>query len=277
MDNTVLDLSNIYGYERLYCTLLKDNSGWDDSIADMLYNCYIANIAGYNDAKGEVILEPLEKEIFYYRMKTTHREPYITDIQLIKALTLLDWNLSDKPEFANAQRDISTVCSDYSLCFRDEHGYHPKDAITSFSLCEDTLDPEHEPDDNFNPHALVRKYDTGPKLVYICAPLRGDVDANIEFARQKAQEVFAEGNISICPHLMFPPIADPGNPAEDAKAMGMCMKLIDRCNEVRVYGGEWTDGMWKEIRHAENMKIPILTDQKELPRHKAHTKSKPCR
>ena len=28
----------------------------------------------------------------------------------------------------------------------------------------------------------------GPKLVFICAPLRGDVEKNIEFARQKAQE-----------------------------------------------------------------------------------------
>ena len=36
---------------------------------------------------------------------------------------------------------------------------------------------------------------SGPKLVYICAPLRGDVTNNVEFARQKAQEVFAEGNI----------------------------------------------------------------------------------
>ncbi len=50
---------------------------------------------------------------------------------------------------------------------------------------------------------------SGPKLVYICAPLRGDVTNNVEFARQKAQEVFAEGNIPICPHLLFPPVADP--------------------------------------------------------------------
>lgn len=38
---------------------------------------------------------------------------------------------------------------------------------------------------------------SGPKLVYICAPLRGDVTNNVEFARQKAQEVFVEGNIII--------------------------------------------------------------------------------
>lgn len=57
---------------------------------------------------------------------------------------------------------------------------------------------------------------TGSKLVYICAPLRGDVKENIEFARQKAQEVFADGDIPICPHLLFPPIADPNHPEQDA-------------------------------------------------------------
>ena len=39
----------------------------------------------------------------------------------------------------------------------------------------------------------------GPKLVYICAPLRGDVEKNIEFARQKAQEVFQAGDIPVSP------------------------------------------------------------------------------
>lgn len=58
---------------------------------------------------------------------------------------------------------------------------------------------------------------SGPKLVYICAPLRGDVTNNVEFARQKAQEVFVEGNIPICPHLLFPPVADPDDPAQDEK------------------------------------------------------------
>ena len=48
-----------------------------------------------------------------------------------------------------------------------------------------------------------------PKLIYICAPLRGEVEKNIAFAREKAREVFAEGDVPICPHLMFPPIADP--------------------------------------------------------------------
>ena len=101
----------------------------------------------------------------------------------------------------------------------------------------------------------------GPKLVYICAPLRGNVEKNIEFARQKAQEVFQAGDIPVCPHLMFPPIADPKNPVQDQTARDMGLRLVESCQEVRVYGPEWTEGMQAEIRHAMNLGIQVRTDQ----------------
>lgn len=112
----------------------------------------------------------------------------------------------------------------------------------------------------------------GPKLIYICAPLRGDVEKNIEFARQKAQEVFRAGDIPVCPHLMFPPIADPENPIQDQAAREMGLRLVESCQQVNVYGPVWTDGMWAEIHHAHKLGIVVMTDQKELgkapPRHK---------
>jgi len=104
----------------------------------------------------------------------------------------------------------------------------------------------------------------GPKMVYICAPLRGEVEKNIEFARQKAKEVFQEGDIPVCPHLMFPPIADPTNPVEDKAAIEMGLKLLEQCQQLNVYGPVWTDGMWGEIHHAERLGIPVMTDQKTL-------------
>lgn len=110
----------------------------------------------------------------------------------------------------------------------------------------------------------VERVPTGPKLVYICAPLRGDVEKNIAFARQKAQEVFADGDIPICPHLMFPPIADPGDPTQDQAAREMGLRLVESCQQVNVYGPEWTDGMWAEINHANRLGIPVMTDQKTL-------------
>lgn len=106
----------------------------------------------------------------------------------------------------------------------------------------------------------------GPKLVYICAPIRGDVEKNIEFARQKAQEVFRNGDIPICPHLMFPPIADPGNPVQDQAAREMGLKLLESCQEIRVYGSERTDGMWAEIQQAIDLEIPIKMEQKTIGR-----------
>ena len=106
----------------------------------------------------------------------------------------------------------------------------------------------------------------GPKLVYICAPLRGDVEKNIEFARQKAQEVFQAGDIPVCPHLMFPPIADPENPQQDQAARDMGLRLVESCQEVHVYGPEWTEGMWAEIRHAMDLGIQVKTDQKTIGR-----------
>jgi len=106
----------------------------------------------------------------------------------------------------------------------------------------------------------------GPKLVYICAPLRGDVERNIEFARQKAQEVFQNGDIPVCPHLMFPPIADPENPAQDQAAREMGLRLVESCQEVHVYGSMWTHGMWAEIAHALELGIEVKADQQTLGR-----------
>ncbi len=104
----------------------------------------------------------------------------------------------------------------------------------------------------------------GPKLVYICAPLRGEVEKNIEFARQKAREVFQNGDVPVCPHLMFPPIADPTHPMEDRAAREMGLRLVASCQQLNVYGPTWTEGMWAEIHRAEELGIPVMTDQKQL-------------
>ena len=110
----------------------------------------------------------------------------------------------------------------------------------------------------------------GPKLVYICAPLRGDVAKNIEFARKKAQEVFQAGNIPVCPHLIFPPIADPENPVQDQAAREMGLRLVESCQEVYVYGSKWTEGMRAEIRHARVLGSRVKTDQETVGRSQPH-------
>lgn len=99
--------------------------------------------------------------------------------------------------------------------------------------------------------------DRPAKLVYICAPLRGNVEKNIEFARRKAREVFQSGEMPVCPHLMFPPIADPGDPSEDQAARDMGLRLVSLCQQLNVYGDECTAGMQEEINFAASLGIPV--------------------
>lgn len=113
---------------------------------------------------------------------------------------------------------------------------------------KDCLDSFCKPEDHPSPSS---------RLVYICAPLRGDVECNIEFARQRAREVFQAGEIPVCPHLMFPPIADPGDAVEDQAARDMGLRLVEICQQVNVYGKTCTAGMQAEIDLAKKLGIPV--------------------
>ena len=113
----------------------------------------------------------------------------------------------------------------------------------------------------------------GSKLVYICAPLRGELEKNIAFAKEKAREVFQAGDIPICPHLMFPPFADPDDPVQDQAVREMGLRLVEHCQQVNVYGPVRTPGMLAEIRRAEELDIPVKAEQPGIKK----TKGRPRR
>lgn len=154
--------------------------------------------------------------------------------------------LGGKAIFSGVPRDTASHWFDvdnwikYDFTWEDWHRLQDavKDCLDSF--CKPKIQPV-----------------PSPRLVYICAPLRGDVERNIEYARQHAREVFQVGEVPICPHLMFPPIADPGNPSEDQAARDMGLRLVALCQQVNVYGGECTAGMQEEISLARNLGIPV--------------------
>ena len=157
----------------------------------------------------------------------------------------------------------------YCFCYSKEHldrhlaNMEKEMLVDGFSGAEFHESPEREK--------------TSADLVYICAPLRGNIEKNVEFARQKAKEVFEQGDIPICPHLMFVPIADPEDTEQDRAAREMSLKLLASCQRLHVYGSEWTKGMWTEIHHAHQLGIPVYTDQKEIPKTRLATASNKTR
>ena len=68
---------------------------------------------------------------------------------------------------------------------------------------------------------------------------------------------------------------------QDQTAREMGLRLVESCQQVNVYGPEWTDGMWAEIRHAMDLGIQVKTDQKTVgrttPRRQAPKKGKGAR
>ena len=94
------------------------------------------------------------------------------------------------------------------------------------------------------------------KKVYLCVP-----EDDVEFASKMIAAVYAEGHIPMEPKLTFE-----FRHAQDTLAGRR--DLIDECDEVRVLGSTWTEAMWEDIRYAQLMGIPVLTDQEKVPRTK---------
>ena len=195
------------------------------------------------------------------RLTVLNRTDGPVDTQTLKLKDLL--GMKPVPSNPNSRNGVSPYIWDYRGDV-DWYIYHPTaaDYQKLRQAVGDYLGV-------FRERETVRDAD-GPKLVYICAPLRGDVEKNIEFARQKAQEVFQAGDIPVCPHLMFPPIADPENPVQDQAAREMGLRLVESCQQVNVYGPNLTDGMLAEIQHATRLGIEIKTDQKHRERSRPH-------
>ena len=101
------------------------------------------------------------------------------------------------------------------------------------------------------------------KLIYICSPYRGDIETNTKNAREYCRRTVAEGNIPIAPHLLFPQFMDDDIDAERERAMEMNLEIMRHSDEVRVFGGQISIGMWQEMKAAEELGIPVVQEEVE--------------
>ncbi len=94
------------------------------------------------------------------------------------------------------------------------------------------------------------------KTVYICSPLRDNIERNIKAAKQYCREVVMERVIPIAPHVYFTQFLDDTATKERTAGMAMGMEMLRHCDEMWVYG-EPTEGMQAEIAEAERLGVPI--------------------
>ncbi len=88
-------------------------------------------------------------------------------------------------------------------------------------------------------------------LVYICSRYSGDVVLNTEAAKGYSRFAVDQGAIPFAPHLLLPLYMK--EETERELAMFMDMIFLGKCDEVWVFGKEYSDGMKAEIDRAKRL------------------------
>jgi len=95
------------------------------------------------------------------------------------------------------------------------------------------------------------------KRVYICSPLRGDIERNITRAKLYCRFAFEKGFVPWCPHLYFAQFLDDTNKFERAACRRYGLEEMWRSKELWVFGSRISEGMRAEIELAEDLEIPV--------------------
>ena len=94
------------------------------------------------------------------------------------------------------------------------------------------------------------------KKVYICAPLGGHVEENLNKVRQYTKYALLCGTAPVVPHF-YAECFDDGKPDERERGMAAGLSLLWFCDEMWVLGDVISEGMQREIRFCQHLCIRI--------------------
>ena len=96
------------------------------------------------------------------------------------------------------------------------------------------------------------------RLVYISSPLRGDVERNIQRARDYCAYAASCGVIPLAPHTIFTQYLDDEQPEQREQGLRMGRDLMWRCDDLWVVGSTISSGMREEIELAKKL-YPVIS------------------
>ena len=91
------------------------------------------------------------------------------------------------------------------------------------------------------------------KKVYICAPLGGDIQGNLEKAKRYTEYALKCGTAPVVPHFYALCLND-DIPSEREIGLSAGMSLLWFCDELWIFGDEITEGMRREIDFCERQR-----------------------
>lgn len=94
------------------------------------------------------------------------------------------------------------------------------------------------------------------KKVYICAPLGGNVEGNLQRVKRYTEYALRAGVAPIVTHF-YALCLDDNDPKDRELGMTTGNSLLWFCDELWVFGNEITEGMRAEIKFCKDFKIPV--------------------
>lgn len=100
------------------------------------------------------------------------------------------------------------------------------------------------------------------KKVYICAPLGGNVEDNLQRVKKYTEYALKCGTAPVVPHFYALCLND-SIPKEREIGMAAGLSLLWFCDEMWIFGDEVSEGMRGEIQFCQNLNIRMkkITDK----------------
>ena len=96
------------------------------------------------------------------------------------------------------------------------------------------------------------------KKVYICSPLGGNIERNLQRAKKYTEYALKCGTAPVVPHF-YALCLDDNNPKEREIGMAAGLSLLWFCDEMWIFGDEVTEGMRSEMQFCKNLNIRTRT------------------
>lgn len=96
------------------------------------------------------------------------------------------------------------------------------------------------------------------KLIYVASPYAGEVKQNIKFAELACRMVMNRGHAFFAPHLIYPHFLNDDDPLQRQTGQDMGLAVLEKCDELWVFGDRISPGMEREIQKAESLGIPSV-------------------
>ena len=102
------------------------------------------------------------------------------------------------------------------------------------------------------------------KKVYICAPLGGDVESNLERVKRYTRYALMCGTAPVVPHF-YALCLDDNDQTEREIGLAAGLGMLWFCDELWVFGQNITEGMKQELQFCKHLNIKTrYVSEKEI-------------